>query len=446
MRIVVAGAGAGKTTSMAQKVLRRLTEVTDRKIIYVITYTNAARDGIRKKIVKLNGFIPNQVLVETSHAFLLREIIFPFHHLIFDDQYTIASQIKLPDNPRFKALKLKELKENKMIHVEEVTKIAKWIISGKSKESKEVKLKRERILSIMKRYLDSIFIDEAQDMDENLAKIIEVLDNKKINLYLVGDPKQDLRGRNEFRKLIKKYKDQVEYRIENYRCPILHVKLANHYVSDEEKQEPQTLKNGEINFVFESDIDVASFIKDNNWDCVYIYKKNDRFMTHDEDIHKNEQNLSYELMQLIRRTDIKESEVNQYIYILKKSILKVIHKWTNSQIFKILEDMLSIKLTNRDMGKLGEVLNHNRFSQKYDGILVKTIDRVKGLEGERCIFILTKDLVPYLIGEKIDQNKMLNYLYVALTRAKEKLILLVTTEVEVKYSKETINKKLNALL
>lgn len=33
---------------------------------------------------------------------------------------------------------------------------------------------------------------------------------------------------------------------------------------------------------------------------------------------------------------------------------------------------------------------------------------------------------------------MLNYLYVALTRAREKLVFLVTNEVEDKYSRETV--------
>ncbi|MDE9753469.1 UvrD-helicase domain-containing protein [Staphylococcus delphini] len=50
MRIIVAGAGAGKTTSMAEEVLNRYEKIKDGKIIYVITYTNAARDHIRKKL------------------------------------------------------------------------------------------------------------------------------------------------------------------------------------------------------------------------------------------------------------------------------------------------------------------------------------------------------------------------------------------------------------
>ncbi|PGB07785.1 hypothetical protein [Bacillus toyonensis] len=72
------------------------------------------------------------------------------------------------------------------------------------------------------------------------------------------------------------------------------------------------------------------------------------------------------------------------------------------------------------------------------GVLVKSIDSIKGLEGDRCLFIVTTDLASYLFGEKTDENKMLNYLYVALTRAREKLVFLVANEVEDKYSRETV--------
>lgn len=446
MKIVVAGAGAGKTTSMAEIVLERFKKITDGKIIYVITYTNAARDRIREKIIELNGVIPKRLKIETSHAFLLREIIFPFHHLLYEKQYVTASQIKLSDNPGYKALKIRELQANKIIHVEKVTEIAKYIISGKSRDKKAIKIKREKILSIIQRYLHSIFIDEAQDMDDYLAKVIEVLDDRGINLYLVGDPKQDLRGRNDFRKLMEKYKQDVEYKTENHRCPISHVNLANSYIHEEEKQVPQRSENGNIRYIYESDIDVANYIEDNNWDHVYIYKKNARFVTHSDDQRKGEHNLSYELRSLVEKSRITEGEINQAVYILKKEILSVIQKRTNSAIFNRLEELLSIKLTKIDMGKLGEALKINRDNQKNEGILVQTIDKVKGLEGDKCLFILTTDLAPYFFSKKEEQNKMLNYLYVALTRASQELILLVTLEVEEKYGKEIIEKNFNVLL
>ncbi|MRC29435.1 AAA family ATPase [Bacillus thuringiensis] len=439
MKIVVAGAGAGKTTSMAQVVLDRLEEVTNGKFIYVITYTNAARDRIREKIIELNGCIPNRLFIETIHVFLLREFVFPFHHLLYDQQFTKASQMKLPDNLIFKSRKIKELADSKIVHVEKVTETAKWIICKKTRDTIQIKERRRKILDIVSKYLDSIFIDEAQDMDKHLLEVIQALDRENINLYLVGDPKQDLRGRNAFKALIDKYIQHVEYIPENHRCPISHVQLANSYISADEKQRPQKALLGELGYVFESDIEITNFIDTVNWDYAFIYKKNNRFITHINDKNLAKQNLAYELKSIVKKSNINERLVDKFIYDVQKAILKDLPQLNNFKIFSMLEESLSIKLTRQDKGKLADAFNLNCETPTNEGVLVNSIDSIKGLEGDKCLFILTTDLAPYLFGRNGNQNKMLNYLYVALTRAKQKLVFIITTEVEEKYSRETVN-------
>ncbi|EJR27818.1 UvrD-helicase domain-containing protein [Bacillus cereus] len=439
MKIVVAGAGAGKTTSMAQVVLDRLKEVTNGKIIYVITYTNAARNRIREKIIELNGSIPKQLFIETLHVFLLREFIFPFHHLLYEKQFTKASQIELPGKPIPRMRKVKELETNKIIHVTKVTETAKWIICKKTKDIKDTKEKRKKILDIVSRYLDSVFIDEAQDIDKHLIGIIELLDSKGINMCLVGDPKQDLRGRNAFKTLIDTNKQHVEYIAENHRCPISHVQLANSYISEEEVQLPQKALFGELGYVFERDTNIIDLVDITNWDYAYIYKKNERFTTHINDKNKAEQNLTYELKSIVKKLEINEQIVDKFVYDIKKMILKSLAEEDNSKIFLILEEALSIKLILQDKKKLEEVLDMNRETPTAKGVLVNSIDSIKGLEGDKCLFILTMDLAPYLFGEKSTQNKMLNYLYVGLTRAKQKLVFLVANEVEDRYGRENVN-------
>lgn len=441
MDIIVAGAGAGKTSSMARMVLDRYKGVTDGKIIYVIAYTNAAKDSIRKKIVELHGSIPNQVFIETSHAFLIREIIFPFNHLLFDQQFIQVSQYKLSDNPRYKAIKIKDLEANKIIHVEKVTERAKWIVCKKTRDKKITREKREKILGIISRYLDSVFIDEAQDIDEHFAEIIKMLDSKGIKMYLVGDPKQDLRGRSIFKEIVYTYKHRTEFIANNHRCPILHVNLANQYILEEERQIPQTSELGLVSFEFESQVSKDDFINPNNWDYVYIYKKNERFQTHVYDEGK-EQNINYELKLLVGKSKVKKHEVDKTVYLLNKIIFDTLDQ-TNSNIpiFKIVEKHLDIKLEPQDMGKLGGALNLLREVPTGGEILVNSIDSIKGLEGDRCLFVLTTDLAAYLFKEKSDQNKMLNYLYVALTRAKKEIVFLITLEVESKYGKDALIEK-----
>ncbi|QAA21584.1 UvrD-helicase domain-containing protein [Sporolactobacillus terrae] len=444
MRIIVAGAGAGKTTSMAKTVLDRLHEIQDGKFVYVLSYTNAARDRIRTKIKNKVGIIPKNLFIETIHVFLLREIIYPFHHLLYCQQYVKASKIKLSNNPGYKANKIKELAIQKIIHVEKASETAKWILCRKSKDKKETKEKREKVLGIISRYLDSIFIDEAQDIDKHLVEIIEKLDNKKININLVGDPKQDLRGRNAFRDMILNYPRCVEYISENHRCPGSHVILANRYVSTEEKQNVND-KSGTLNFVYESDVDINQFINGNKWDCAFIHEKNKRFATHSKDRKSAEQNLIYELKLLVQRSDIKESKVDMCVYWIKKKIEQRLGENDYNSIFVYLEKMLFIKLSSQDKGRLSFALKLDCDSTIEDRILVNSLDSIKGLEGDKCLFILTTDLADYLFFIKSNHNKTMNYLYVALTRARQDLTILVTLEAEVKYRREFINKKFEFL-
>lgn len=445
MNIVVAGAGAGKTTSMAEVVLQRLKEINKEKIVYVVTYTNAARDRIREKVIEKNGSIPKQLYIETYHSFLIQEFIFPFHHLLYETQYLKASLIKLSDVPRYRNLKIKELKENQEIHVDKVTEVAKWIINGKTTDRKQVKVKRTRILSMVLNYLDSIFIDEAQDMDIHLKTIINTFYMNELNLFLVGDPKQDLRGRSVFNVLIAEHPDKVQYKEENHRCPHAHVELANSFISSEQCQMAQKDIVGELGFVFEKDLIIDAYIQNQNFDYVYIFKKNTRYITNSKDLQAEESNLLYELKCIIKKSSIKQDKIDLAVFKAKEWCLRSLSSKSNSYIISKIEAAFKLKLSRRDMAKLGEALKLNRDKTQVTGIKVNSIDSIKGLEGNRCLFILTTDLAPYLLGKNTPDNKMKNYLYVALTRAKEELSFLITREVEEKYSREFLILKLNEL-
>lgn len=447
MRIVIAGAGAGKTTSMAEEVLAKYEELKDGKIIYVITYTNAARDHIRKKIIEQHGSIPTEIKVETTHVFLLQEIIFPFHHLLYGQLYSRVSVINLPDNHTYKAKKLKELREQNIIHVEKITKIARYVVNGKSDDRKLVKDKRLKVIAIIKKYLDSIFIDEAQDMDANLSKIIEVFNKYNFNLHIVGDPKQDLRGRNEFRHLINSYSQFVEYKKENYRCPISHVMLSNKYIVKEERQEYQTEEVGSINFFFEKDRSVSTIIEGEAYDYIYIYHKNDRFITNSKDRDAHKALLKYELKCLIQKSKYAENQVEKRVFVLYRWIEKNIANKSNWEIINGISGLLSLELYRQDKARMITAIDLlNRETPKEEGKIVDSIDKVKGLEGNRCLFILTTELAEYFFQNKTEQNKMANYLYVALTRAKKELTILITTEVEEQYGRKWIADKLLVLL
>ncbi|MCA1022130.1 UvrD-helicase domain-containing protein [Halobacillus litoralis] len=440
MNIVVAGAGAGKTTSMAEVVISRLHNMeTKGKIIYVISYTNSARDRIKEKIIKNHGSIPSQVKVETIHSFLLREVIYPFHHLIYGHILKSASHIPLSSNHIFKAKKKKELKDSNIIHVEDVTKNAKYILCGKSSDTVKIKSKRENALRMISRYLDSIFVDESQDMDDAFSEVLAMLDHHNIGVNLIGDPKQDLRNRGAFREIISG-DIPVKYLPDNHRCPIELVDFSNSYIAEEERQ--FSIKEGGIlRFVMESNCDIKKEVESGLYDLVYIYQKNARFITHKQDQISKANHLFYELKVLTTKSSIiKEIYTDQHAYVLLRKTINAIKTNVNTNaIFRGLEKDLSIVMDSPDKGKIGGAIGEYRSMLSDEpGILVSSIDGVKGLEGDNCLFIVSTQLAPYLFKEDVDQNKMVNYLYVALTRSRRNLTIMVTREVEKKYGHQHI--------
>lgn len=104
------------------------------------------------------------------------------------------------------------------------------------------------------------------------------------------------------------------------------------------------------------------------------------------------------------------------------------------ELLKILSQNKNLKKEFLDKYNLGRMEPEDYFalinqmsssSIKYS---VHSIDKVKGLESEECMFIVNKSMSDYLLMKKTDRNKELNYLYVALTRTSRNLILAINIE------------------
>ena len=102
MIISVAGAGAGKTTTMASKIVDALTSIEPHQNIYCLAFTNAAVSRIKEKLYEHYVDIPPNIIVSTLHSFLYQEIISPYYFLLFGKHYERISPIKLPNTPEFK--------------------------------------------------------------------------------------------------------------------------------------------------------------------------------------------------------------------------------------------------------------------------------------------------------------------------------------------------------
>lgn len=444
MIINVAGAGAGKTAKMSDLITN--IEYEDGKIIFCVAFTNAAAHNIARRIIERFSFIPQNIKISTIHSFLYQEFIHPYYFHLYKKHFENISTEEIPDDPRSRQNKLKYLESQNILHISKIPEKAKWVVYRKSNDHKKEAETREIIISHFKNYCSAIFIDEAQDIDTDMRNIIESLDNHGINIHLYGDPKQDIRGYGQFKELI--YKNNVTYISECYRCPQNHLDISNTLAEVDEQQISKALNiQGNINIVFESDIkDIVKFLSDNKFGLKYISKRNERFLTH---VDNNNSLLFLHIFTEVKSVLFRKcgscdpnQELNRDAFFITE---KVLNKLNNGNK---IEDIVTECLDNRYFDpsvrqslclKINNILSKINIHPSNESIpIVSSIESIKGLEDENCLFILTNDLFPYLVRKKTTDNKTKHLLYVALTRSKRNLTILVTQEIEQTYSKQQI--------
>lgn len=444
MRIEVAGAGAGKTSSMASRLLAE--ELPDGRVIFCVAFTNAAVRHIESKLVKMNGSMPPGVRVSTIHSFLNTEIIQPYYHLLFGKRYNGISTIELSGDYKAQNTRISELDRSGLLHQTKIPERAKWVVDKKSNEGARVKAIRRRIIATFQSYCHMIVVDEAQDIDKDVMNVLCAFERTGVPIELYGDPKQDVRGYKCFRQLISTFPDCVTYRSDCHRCPECHLRLSNRLAPVEEWQvADKKTRTGSVRLFFESDNagDIEKFIEDEGYGLVYISKMNDRFDTHGAAVEgKWFESLRYELEVGIREKHGNEAsdliiKRNAY-YIATQAILHLSKGRDVKTVANLCVKSGAINYDKRRYARTAGALAH-MLPSRSNGVSVKSIEAIKGFEHDKCLFILTTDLAPYLLGETSEENKTKHLLYVALTRSLNDLSILVTREVEQRYSRNQIN-------
>ncbi len=168
------------------------------KNIYAITYTNYAKRNIEEKVLEQKGYIPDNIKISTIHTFLLNEIIYPYSSYILNKKINKASSVFLPDDKKRRNSKMSQLEKQGIVHNEKVFNIAKQIIVGNKQQTKKEKYRRSLIINHFIASIDSIYIGEAQDLDNDIVEIIKLIALNNIYIYMVGDPKQAPRNTKVF--------------------------------------------------------------------------------------------------------------------------------------------------------------------------------------------------------------------------------------------------------
>lgn len=195
-KLIIAAAGAGKTTYLVNEALNSRSAK-----VLITTYTRSNAEEIRKKIKhennKKNGenSIPENIVVEEWFTFLLKHGVRPYKAIIHKDlkyrniAFFLSSEksgkkpflmngkpIYYGQSDFFKYYFTTNLK----IYSD---KISKFIFECDKKSDGAI---IERLSNI---YTD-IFIDEVQDLAGWDLELIKLLFKSKLNILLVGDPRQ----------------------------------------------------------------------------------------------------------------------------------------------------------------------------------------------------------------------------------------------------------------
>lgn len=436
MKIVIAGAGSGKTTSMASKIVETNTVQQDEKIIFCIAFTNSAVEHISNKLKDIClGEIPRNVKIMTIHSFLYQEIVRPYYYLLYGVNYERVSLKPLGTNVKYHQKEISDLEKNGALHVSAITQRAMWVVKGKSTDRKSHKAQRKIIAQILSGYCGHIFVDEAQDIDDCTRKILIEMDKLGIPVTAIGDPKQDLHGFGKFRLLESLEENSVAYITKCYRCPQKHLKLSNTLVAFKEKQE-SGIDGGSVQIRFETEIpDLKCFIESTEYDLAYIYKKNSRFDTHASKQDYVFDSLYHLILEILSNYfDTPDLRMRRHSYWSAQKFIDDTRNGKN--LSRTVNRVFGRKIEPKEYARIAELVNN--INTESNLTIVNSIESIKGKEGDNCLFILSQDLAKYLFADKTEDNKTKAALYVALTRSCKNLTILFTKEAEELYSKEYV--------
>lgn len=212
--VVTASAGTGKTFTLVQKIDYETKKYNGYKTIAAITFTIKAAKEIKDR---LNSTDTSDFFIGTNNSFAIDEVIRPFLRDVYGEQYNVKFE---PDyNQKFNTIQ------------EGLSLIRKGILGSyfenKSNFVFELALfivKKSRACSLyLKSKYRKLFIDEYQDSDKDMHQFFMYLvDNLEIEAFIVGDEKQSIYiWRNADPKYFKAIKEKnnfsYEHLLENHR-------------------------------------------------------------------------------------------------------------------------------------------------------------------------------------------------------------------------------------
>ena len=276
------GAGSGKTYSLVE-ILKEVLSNNLTSNVACITYTNAAVDEIEERVQH------DHLVVSTIHDFLWDNI----RHFQSELKQTLIELVNDEDEKKFKIPSGEILDSgcfdglDKGIRYKEFVKLKKGIVSHDEVIVLATRMyeKYEKLCSITKDKYPYIFVDEYQDTDPNVVKILlEYLDksHKKNVIGFFGDSMQAIYdgsvGDLEYYKSATPPLVQEVIKEQNRRNPQLIINLANQLRQDGISQRPSEdlsapnmdrdgkPKQGRISFIYSDNDSLDDVRRYLRWD------------------------------------------------------------------------------------------------------------------------------------------------------------------------------------
>lgn len=173
-KLIIACAGAGKTTQLVEDVLG----LSEEKRILITTFTDSNTEIIKQKFVRLLGFVPKNVRIMPLYSFELKELIKPY---LFP---AITREIK------------GILMEHQGVCYHGWRNVDYYLRGNRIFNSKISELAFRTIDTIaytlkrLREMFDYIFVDEAQDLSSYDLDLMAKIANSGFDITLYADPRQ----------------------------------------------------------------------------------------------------------------------------------------------------------------------------------------------------------------------------------------------------------------
>lgn len=196
-KLLIAAAGSGKTTYLVKEALK--IPLTER--ILITTFTIANEKEIRRKIIKSNKFIPENITIQTWFSFLLEHGVKPYQGCVCGKKINGMILVNKPSAQYISETNTETHYFTKGIRIYS-DKIAKFALKCNEKSSGGV-------IDRLSRIYPHIFIDEVQDLAGYDLDLLKLLFDSKSNTLLVGDPRQGTYSTSNSRKNQKYKKSNI---------------------------------------------------------------------------------------------------------------------------------------------------------------------------------------------------------------------------------------------